>query len=624
MKLLTAKDLEGFVAGRDSRAFDKLGAHFEGEEARFAVWAPNAERVEVIADWNYWRGDAMDPIDGTGVWQLLVKGAVRGQSYKYRIVSRENGHIGEKSDPYGFLQEVAPGTSSVVWDLAAHEWTDAAWREKRKEKQTLDAPMSIYECHLGSWRRIPQEENRSFGYREIAKPLADHIEKYGFTHVEFLPIAEHAFYGSWGYLTTGYFAPTHRYGKPEDFMFLIDYLHSRGIAVIVDWVPAHFPSDAHGLVYFDGTHLYEHEDPRQGFHPEWNSQIYNYGRTEVRSFLLSSAMFWLDAYHVDGLRVDGVASMLFRDYARKDGEWIPNEFGGRENLEAVHFLRELNDAIYLAHPDTQTIAEESTTWPNVSRPTSAGGLGFGLKWDMGWMHDTLEYFEEDPLYRSHHQAKLTFRSMYAYSENFVLPLSHDEVVYGKGSLLRKMPGDEWQKFANLRLLLAYMWSQPGKKLLFMGGELAQWSEWNHDASLDWHLLEDPKHVGIGTCLTMLNRLYHGDPALHEGDTDASGFFWIDGTNAKDSILVYGRRGHRPEDVVIVALNFTPVPRNNYRIGVPHAGKWRELFNSDAHEYGGSGQGNLGGVDSVPIPWNGRRSSIVVNLPPLSALFFTAR
>ena len=623
MKLLTQKDLEGFVEGRDARAFDKLGAHSDGEETRFAVWAPNAHRVQVIGDWNAWQGDDLARLDGTGVWQLVIKGKIRGQSYKYRVHG-ENGFVGEKSDPYAFLQEVAPGTSSVVWDLATHAWKDDAWQKRRKEKQTLDAPMAIYECHLGSWRRVPEEGNRSLGYREIAPLLADHVEKHGFTHIEFLPVAEHAFYGSWGYLTTGYFAPTHRYGKPEDLMFLVDYLHQRGIGVIMDWVPAHFPSDAHGLPSFDGTHLYEHADPRQGFHPEWNSSIFNYGRNEVRSFLLSSAMLWLDAYHIDGLRVDGVASMLFRDYARKEGEWIPNQDGGRENLEAVHFLREMNNAVYLAHPDAQTIAEESTTWPNVSRPVSAGGLGFGFKWDMGWMHDTLEYFKEDPLYRSYHQSKLTFRSMYAYSENFVLPLSHDEVVYGKGSLLNKMPGDEWQKLANLRLLLAYMWSQPGKKMLFMGGELGQWSEWNHDASLDWHLLDDPKHAGIGKCIGMLNRLYVGDPALHEGDTEASGFFWVDGTNAKDSILVYGRKGHRDEDVVIVALNFTPVPKDNYRIGVPHAGKWRELFNSDGKEYGGSGRGNMGGVASVPVPWNGRRNSIVVNLPPLAAVYFTAR
>jgi 1,4-alpha-glucan branching enzyme len=626
MKLLTAKDLEGFSEGRDARAFEKLGAHFVGDGTRFAVWAPEAERVDLIGEHNGWaHGDTrLEPIGGTGVWQAVVRGDLRGQRYKYRIYSKHRGFISEKADPYGFLQETAPGTSSIVWSLRQHEWRDAEWMKSRGARQTLDAPMSIYEVHLGSWRRIPEEGNRSLGYREIAKPLADHVEKLGFTHVEFMPVAEHPFFGSWGYEQTGYFAPTHRYGKPEDFMYLVDYLHQRGIAVIVDWVPAHFPSDAHGLVYFDGTHLYEHADPRQGFHPEWQSYIFNYGRNEVRSFLLSSAMFWLDAYHVDALRVDGVASMLYRDYARKPGEWIPNQHGGRENLEAISFLQKMNEEVYLAHPDVQTIAEESTAFGLVSRPTSAGGLGFGFKWDMGWMHDTLKYFAQDPIHRVHHHGGLTFRSMYAYSESFVMPLSHDEVVYGKGSLIRKMPGDEWQRFANLRLLLSYMWTQPGKKLLFMGGELAQWNEWNHDASLDWHLADEPKHAGIGRLISMLNGLYRGDPALHQGDAEAFGFDWIDATNARDSVLVYQRKGRRPEDVVICALNFTPVPRTSYRIGVPNAGRWREVFNSDAREYGGSGQGNMGGVEAVPIPFHGRRHSIVVNLPPLAAVFFDAR
>jgi 1,4-alpha-glucan branching enzyme len=626
MKMLTAKDLEGFGEGRDARAFDKLGAHLGDGATRFAVWAPNAARVEIIADFNGWTGDGaqLELLEGTGVWQGILRGDLRGQKYKYRIHSKLDGYIGDKADPYGFLHEVPPATASVVSSLSDHAWKDAEWMKSRGARQTLDAPMSIYEVHLGSWRRVPEEGNRSLSYREIAKPLADHVEKHGFTHVELMPITEHPFYGSWGYEVTGYFAPTHRYGEPADLMYLVDYLHQRGIGVIIDWVPAHFPADAHGLVYFDGTHLYEHADPRQGFHPEWNSQIFNYGRNEVRSFLLSSAMFWLDAYHVDGIRVDGVASILFRDYARKEGEWIPNQHGGRENLEAVYFLRAMNDAVYLAHPDVQTIAEESTTWPNVSRPVSAGGLGFGFKWDMGWMHDTLKYMERDPIHRVHHHQELTFRSMYAYSENFVLPLSHDEVVYGKGSLIRKMPGDDWQKFANLRLALSYMWSQPGKKLLFMGGELAQWSEWNHDGSLEWHLQDDPKHAGIGRLVAMLNSVYRGEPALHQGDADASGFFWIDGTNAKDSVLVYGRKGHSEDDLVIVALNFTPEPRKNYRIGVPKPGRWRELFNSDAREYGGSGQGNLGAVESVPVAYNGRRSSIVVTLPPLAAMFFTAR
>jgi len=627
---VSARDLEGFTAGRDGRAHEKLGVslgkHEGADGAYFAVWAPSAVRVEVIGDFNGWNGgDAqLTLIENTGVWQGFIRGVTREQRYKYRIHSNQNGYVVNKADPYGVLHEVAPGTASLVWSLRDYTWGDETWMKARAAKQTLDAPMSVYEVHLGSWRRVPEEGNRSLGYREIAKPLADHVERHGFTHVELMPIAEHPFFGSWGYEVTGYFAPTHRYGKPEDFMYLVDYLHQRGIGVILDWVPAHFPADEHGLVYFDGTHLYEHADPRQGFHPEWKSQIFNFGRNEVKSFLLSSAMFWLDAYHADGLRVDGVASMLFRDYARKEGEWIPNQFGGRENLEAVEMLRAMNESVYLAHPGAQTIAEESTTWPDVSKPASMGGLGFGFKWDMGWMHDTLKYLARDPFYRHYHHDELTFRSMYAYSENFVLPLSHDEVVYGKGSLIGKMPGDDWQKFANLRLLYAYMWSQPGKKLLFMGGEFAQHAEWNHDASLDWHLAAEDKHAGIGRTIEALNRHYRGERALHEGDAEATGFQWIDGSNKKESILVYARRGHSEEDVVIVALNFTPNARQNLRIGVPRAGTWRELFNSDAVEYGGSGQGNLGAVTSVPIPWHGRRQSIVVTLPPLAAVFFTAK
>jgi 1,4-alpha-glucan branching enzyme len=625
---VTAQDLEGFSAGRDGRAFEKLGArlgvHDGAAGAYFAVWAPEAFRVEVVGDFNGWSAEEnayLTPIGSTGVWQGFIRGIKREERYKYRVRSRHNGYVVDKADPYGFLHEVAPGTASLVWSLENFGWTDSEWLKGRAARQTLDAPISIYEVHLGSWRRVPEQGNRSLGYREIAAPLADHVLSHGFTHVELMPIAEHPFFGSWGYEITGYFAPTHRYGKPEDFMYLVDYLHQRGIGVILDWVPAHFPADEHGLVYFDGTHLYEHADPRQGFHPEWKSQIFNYGRNEVKSFLLSSALFWLDVYHADGLRVDGVASMLFRDYGRKDGEWVANEHGGRENLEAVAMVRAMNESVYLAHPGAQTFAEESTTWPDVSKPVTMGGLGFGFKWDMGWMHDTLKYLSRDPIARSFHHDELTFRSMYAYSENFVLPLSHDEVVYGKGSLLRKMPGDEWQKFANLRLLLSYMWSQPGKKLLFMGGELAQWSEWNHESSLDWHVAKEPRHAGIGRLVAALNRHYRDEPALHEGDADASGFLWIDGSNRRESILVYARKGDRDEETVIVALNFTPVPRTNFRIGVPRAGKWRELFNSDAHEYGGSGYGNLGSVESVPVPWNGRRGSIVVSLPPLGAVFF---
>ncbi|HVH43696.1 MAG TPA: 1,4-alpha-glucan branching protein GlgB, partial [Labilithrix sp.] len=549
--LLSARDLEGFNAGRDARAFEKLGVRLgthEGEAgAFFAVWAPEAHHVEVVGDFNDWRGGEASrlwQIESTGVWQGFIRGLAGGERYKYRVHSRHNGYVCDKADPYGRLHEVAPGTASIVWSLADFPWADGAWMKSRRSRQSLEAPISIYEVHLGSWRRVPEENNRSLGYREIAKPLADHVERHGFTHVELMPIAEHPFYGSWGYEVTGYFAPTHRYGKPEDFMYLVDYLHQRGIGVLVDWVPAHFPSDEHGLVYFDGTHLYEHADPRQGFHPEWKSQIFNFGRNEVKSFLLSSAMFWLDAYHIDGLRVDGVASMLYRDYARKDGEWVANEHGGRENLEAVALLRAMNESVYLAHPDVQTMAEESTSWPRVSKPVNMGGLGFGLKWDMGWMHDTLGYLARDPIYRRHHHNQLTFRSMYAYSENFVLPLSHDEVVYGKGSLIGKMPGDEWQKFANLRLAFSYMWSQPGKKLLFMGGEFAQYAEWNHDSSLSWHLADEPKHAGIGKLVAALNRVYKSEPALHEGDADATGFFWIDGTHLYEH--ADPRQGFHPE------------------------------------------------------------------------------
>jgi 1,4-alpha-glucan branching enzyme len=624
MKLLTERDLEGFRAGRDGRAFDKLGAHPDPEGTRFAVWAPNADEVDVIGDMNDWRGHRLEPLGASGVWQGYIRGARKGARYKYRIRSRFGDYVVEKADPYGRLHEVAPGTASIVWTYGEHRWGDEEWIRSRKKRQALDAPMSIYEVHLGSWRRVPHENNRSLGYREIAKPLADHVEKLGFTHVEFLPIAEHPFFGSWGYQVTGYFAPTHRFGKPEDFMYLVDYLHQRNIGVLLDWVPAHFPNDGHGLVYFDGTHLYEHADPRQGYHPEWNSQIFNYGRHEVRSFLVSSALFWLDVYHADGLRVDGVASMLYKDYARRQGEWIPNREGGRENLEAVDFLRTMNESVYLAHPDAQTIAEESTSWPHVSKPASMGGLGFGFKWDMGWMHDTLDYLAHEPIHRKWHHDGLGFRSMYAYSEHFVLPLSHDEVVYGKKSLLLKMPGDDWQKFANLRLLYSYMWSQPGKKLLFMGGELAQREEWNHDASIAWHLEREPWHAGIERLIAALNEHYRNEPALHEGDADASGFFWVDGTNARESVIVYGRRGHAEDQVILVAMNFTPVPRANYRIGVPRAGRWRELFNSDAKEYGGSGRGNMGGVETTPIPWDGRRQSILVELPPLAAVFFTPR
>jgi 1,4-alpha-glucan branching enzyme len=536
------------------------------------------------------------------------------------VVGRGGIYRADKADPLAVLAEVPPRTGSVIWDLA-YEWGDDEWMRERWRHNSANSPLSIYEVHVGSWMRVPEDGNRSLSYRELAPRLADHVEREGFTHVELLPVMEHPFFGSWGYQTTSYFAPSSRYGTPQDFMFLIDYLHQRGIGVILDWVPSHFPSDAHGLAYFDGTHLYEHEDRRLGFHPDWNSYIFNYGRHEVRSFLISSALFWLDRYHIDGLRVDAVASMLYLDYSRREGEWIPNAFGGRENLDAIEFLRRLNVEVYSAHGDVQTFAEESTSWPMVSRPTYVGGLGFGMKWDMGWMHDTLEYFQRDPIHRRFHHEHLTFRGLYQYSENFVLPLSHDEVVYGKGSLLRRMPGDEWQKFANLRLLFAWMHAQPGKKLVFMGGEFGQWSEWNHDGSLDWHLTHEPLRDGLLRWVGDLNRLHRARPALHELDFSPDGFEWVDANDSDQSIATLLRMAG--DDIVLIVCNFTPVPRPTYRVGVPRAGRWVEALNGDAQVYGGSGWGNMGGVDAVAAPWHGRPWSITVAVPPLSAIFLTS-
>jgi 1,4-alpha-glucan branching enzyme len=618
---LSDVDLAGFSAGHDARAYEKLGAHPVDGGVAFAVWAPNAEAVSVIGDWNAWKADAspLRRVGATGVWHGVVPEASLGHRYKYRIVSRFGGYVAEKADPYGFLHEAPPQTASIV-AASAYRWNDAAWLAERRARNALDAPMAIYEMHLGSWKRVPGDGFRSLSYRELAEQLPDYLARLGFTHVEMMPVMEHPFFGSWGYQVSGYFAPSHRYGTGEDLMFLVDALHARGIGVILDWVPAHFPTDAHSLGFFDGTHLYEHADPRQGFHPEWHSFIFNYERAEVRSFLLSSAMFWLDRFHADGLRVDGVSSMLYLDYARRPGEWVPNRNGGRENLAAVDFLRELNLTIYREHPDVQTMAEESTAWPLVSKPTELGGLGFGLKWDMGWMHDTLRYLAIDPLFRSHHQNELTFRSLYAYAENYLMPLSHDEVVYGKRSLLAKMPGDEWQKFASLRLLLSYMWGLPGKKLLFMGGEFGQLGEWNHDGSLDWPLMDRPLHGKLARLVGTLNHVYKTEPALYRGDALSYGFEWIDGSNAKDSVLTFLRRGDVESEVMLLAYNFTPVPRHNYRVGVPLAGRWREIVNSDATELGGSGQGNLGAVESRPIPWNGRRHSLNITLPPLAGVF----
>jgi 1,4-alpha-glucan branching enzyme len=618
-------DLHLFNEGRHTKLYEKLGAHpaRRGEQAGtlFRVWAPNAERVSVIGDWNGWsKGvDAFTPLGGSGLWERFEPRAKRGAIYKYHIESRVNGYHVDKSDPFGIHHETPSRTGSIVWDLH-YQWSDATWMSTRSSRNALSAPISIYEVHLGSFRRVPEEGNRPLSYREIAAPLADHVSRLGFTHVEFMPVMEHPFAGSWGYQVTGYFAPTSRFGTPQDFMYLVDHLHQRGIGVILDWVPAHFPNDEHGLAFFDGTHLYEHADPRLGFHPDWKSCIFNYGRHEVRSFLLSSALFWFDQYHVDGLRVDGVASMLYRDYSRKQGEWIPNQHGGRENLEAIELLQRVNEAVYRAFPDVQTYAEESTSWPMVSRPVHLGGLGFGLKWDMGWMHDTLSYMKHDSVHRKFHHNELTFRSLYAFHENFVLPLSHDEVVHGKGSLLGKMPGDEWQRFANLRLLYALQFAQPGKKLLFMGAEFGQPSEWNHDSSLDWRLVETGFHQGVLALVTHLNRTYAGEPALHQRDVDAGGFEWVEANDAEHSVLSFARRSMDETHPIVAAFNFTPVPRYNYRLGVQSEGTWREIVNTDAKEYGGSGQGNLGAVETAPVPYRGRPHSLAVTVPPLGAIF----
>ncbi|MDP2728596.1 MAG: 1,4-alpha-glucan branching protein GlgB, partial [Dehalococcoidia bacterium] len=540
--------------------------------------------------------------------------------YKYHIVSRYKGYTVDKADPFAVYNEIPPKTASVVWDLE-YTWGDQEWMASRRQRNTRNSPIAIYEIHLGSWRRVPEEGNRPLTYREIAPRLAEYALDMGFTHVEFLPVMEHPFYGSWGYQTTGYFAPTSRYGTPQDLMFLIDYLHQQGIGVILDWVPSHFPTDEHSIGFFDGTHLYVHADPRKGMHPEWDSFIFNYARDEVRSFLCSSALFGLDKYHADGLRVDGVASILYLDYARKEGEWVPNTYGGHENLEAIAFLRQLNEAVYSRFPDVQTIAEESTAWPIVSRPTYVGGLGFGFKWDMGWMHDTLEYFSKDPIHRRFLHSKLTFRVLYAFHENFVLPLSHDEVVYGKRSLLGKMSGDAWQKFANLRLLLGYMYAQPGKKLLFMGGEFGHWQEWYHEQSLDWHLLQYPPHMGVQSWVRDLGHLYRSEPAMHDLDCEPAGFEWVDCNDTENNIVSFLRKGSSTKTIVIAVFNFTPVPRIGYRVGAPRGGFWREVLNSDGKEYGGSGMGNAGGVDASPITVHARPYSLNLTLPPLGALFF---
>ena len=618
---MTDHDIYLFKEGTHYRLYEKLGSHIMEAEGRkgtlFALWAPNAASVSVVGDFNGWNENA-HPLgvrwDGSGIWEGFIPDVGAGTLYKYRIKPAGRADTIEKSDPFAFHWETSPRTASVVWDLE-YEWHDEGWMADREEKNALDAPCSVYEVHLGSWMR---GENNSFlTYREMAPRLADYVSDLGFTHVEFLPVTEHPFYGSWGYQTVGYFSPTSRFGTPQDFMFLMDSLHQAGIGVILDWVPSHFPNDEHGLARFDGTYLYEHADPRKGFHPDWKSAIFNYGRNEVRSFLISSGLFWLDRYHADGLRVDAVASMLYLDYSRKEGEWIPNRYGGRENLDAISLLKTFNEVVYARFPDVQTVAEESTAWPSVTRPVYTGGLGFGLKWNMGWMHDTLEYMSKNPVHRKYHHGSLTFSLWYAFTENFLLPLSHDEAVHGKGSLLGKMPGDDWQKLANLRLLLGLQYMHPGKKLLFMGAEFGQWKEWDHESSLDWHLLQYDRHRGIYSWVRDLNRCYRSEPALFRKDFVPEGFQWVDCTDYQDSVISLLRKGKPGEGPILAVGNFTPVPRQGYRFGVPLAGRWEEILNSDAGEYGGSGLGNSGAVQTDPIPSHGHGQSLALTLPPLA-------
>jgi len=626
MSLLSDHDLYLFNEGSHIKLYERLGSHIRTvngiEGTNFAVWAPDAEKVSVIGGFNDWNNEKhpLYPRGSSGIWENFIPHVRHGEPYKYHVVSRYHGYEVDKADPFAVHAETPPRTASITWNLD-YEWRDGQWMSERRGRNSLNAPVSIYEMHIGSWRRVVEEDHRSLTYREIAPLLSEYLQEMGFTHVEFLPLTEHPFYGSWGYQTTGYFAATSRYGTPQDLMYLIDYLHQHGIGVILDWVPSHFPTDDWALGYFDGTHIYEHSDPRKGIHKDWDSYIFNYGRHEVRSFLLSSAMFWLEKYHIDGLRVDAVASMLYLDYSRNEGEWIPNQFGGRENLEAIDFLRRFNAEVYKHYDDVQTIAEESTAWPMVSRPTYVGGLGFGLKWDMGWMHDTLKFMSHDPVYRKYHHNELTFRMIYAWHENFVLPLSHDEVVHGKGSLLGKMPGDLWQKFANLRLLFAYMYAQPAKKLLFMGSEFGQWGEWSHDHSLEWHLLEHESHRGVQKWVADLNRAYRAERALHDLDCDPAGFEWIDGSDSQQSMLSFMRKSRDGSEIIAAVFNFTPVPRHNYRVGVPRGGYWREILNSDSECYGGTGFGNLGGTDANDVPTHGQTHSLNLIVPPLGAVFF---
>lgn len=617
--LLTEFDIHLFRSGKHFRLYEKLGAHpvtHKGVEGTyFAVWAPNATSISVIGYFNQWQPNhhALFPRwDGSGIWENFFPGVKHGEAYKYAIHSN-TGEFVEKADPFAFYCEMPPKTASIVWETK-YEWKDKEWMENRGKTPPNSRPYSVYEVHIGSWRR--KEGNEFLTYPEMAHSMVDYVKEMGFTHVEFLPVMEHPFFGSWGYQLTGYFAPSSRFGSPEDFKYLVDCFHKAGIGVILDWVPSHFPGDVHGLYKFDGTHLYEHADPRKGFHPDWKSYIYNYGRNEVRSFLISNALFWLDQFHIDGLRVDAVASMLYLDYSRKQGEWIPNEHGGNENLEAISFLKEMNEVVYRDFPDAITIAEESTSWSGVSRPTYLGGLGFGQKWMMGWMHDTLHYFQQDSIHRKYHQNEITFSIIYAFTENFMLPLSHDEVVHGKGSLFGRMPGDEWKKFANLRLLFSYMFMHPGSKLVFMGGEIAQSAEWNHDRSLDWHLLDYELHKGVQQIVKDLNHVYKTEPALHKYSFEQRGFEWIDYNDREHSVLAFQRQSDRKEDLMIVVCNFTPEVRYHYRIGVPYRGQWKEFFNSDETKYGGSGVKNHGLLMTSPVKFHQRDYSISLTLPPL--------
>jgi len=628
--LLSDFDLHLIGEGTHYLNYEKLGAHVREvagvRGVHFGVWAPNARRVSVVGDFNRWDGRVhpMRRRGSSGVWELFLPDLEEGLVYKFEIRPNSSDVPLLKADPYSFSAELRPKSGSIVANIDRYTWGDAAWMTARGHRNWLEAPISIYEVHPGSWRRVAEEGNRWLTYRELADRLVPYVKQMGYTHIELLPVMEHPFDGSWGYQTVGYYAVTSRYGSPTDFMYLVDRCHQEGLGVIFDWTPAHFPRDAHGLEWFDGTHLYEHADPRQGAHPDWGTLVFNYGRNEVQNFLLSNALFWLDKYHLDGLRMDAVASMLYLDYSRKPGEWIPNEYGGRENLAAIAFLKRLNEVIHGRHPGVLTIAEESTAWPAVSRPTYLGGLGFSLKWNMGWMNDTLKYMELDPVFRKYHHNGVTFSMLYAFTENFILPLSHDEVVHEKNSLLHKMPGDMWQQFANLRLLYGYLYGHAGKKLLFMGGEFGQRAEWNYDTSLEWHLLEFESHRGLQRLVADLNRLYTAEPPLHEVDFDWRGFEWLDCNDADSSVLSFVRRAKDAEDFLVVVANFTPVVRENYRVGVPGAGFYREVMNTDAAVYGGSNVGNLGGVEAEPVPWLGHSYSLNLRLPPLGALFLKLR